>query len=286
MAALKEIKARIASVQSTLKITSAMKMIASAKLHRVQTASASLAEYEQRLSDIASAIEASLQGRCSTPLTTPHEQHERATLVVIASDSSLCGSFNTNVYKLFVKHTEQLQQQGYTSIRVIPIGEKMVQAIAKSGYETDLRYRTLVGHCTYGEAARLAESLTNDYQAGRTDCIELVYSHFHSMSRQVPFVKRFLPLAQESSEEQLTVDYICEPKAELLFEEMLPQLLRTKLYAALLDSQTAEHAARTIAMQTASDNAQELLEELNLTYNKRRQQAITDELSDITSANL
>lgn len=286
MAALKEIKARIASVGNTLKITSAMKMVASAKLHRVQAAAAALAEYEHRLSAIAAALNADPGVKVSSPLSVRHEACGHAFVVAFSSDGSLCGGFNANAIRALAQQTEALRAEGFARITVIPVGEKIAQAARKAGYEIDDRFRTLVGKPSYEGAAALADLLMQLYGTGDADRVCLVYNHFHSMGRQVAVQEVFLPMSAPVQEDReggvRPVDYICEPEAARLLEELLPCALRTKLYETLLDSQTAEHAARMIAMQTATDNAEELLEELSLTYNKRRQQAITDELADIT----
>ncbi|MBP3355686.1 MAG: ATP synthase F1 subunit gamma [Rikenellaceae bacterium] len=289
MAALKEIKARIASVNNTLKITSAMKMVASAKLHRVQAAAEALSEYEKRLSGIASALcePGSDEKRRVSPLALPHRKMQRVAVVAFASDSSLCGGFNNNAVRALSAAVEELRREGFARITLYPVGEKMVQAVTKAGYEANLAYRDLSGKPDYAQVARLADELMAAYLKEDIDRVCVVYNHFHSMGHQAPRQELYLPMSfgrSEERSEQAADDYICEPEAERLSEELLPYELRTKLYEILLDHSTSEHAARMVAMQTATDNAQELLEELSLTYNKRRQQAITDELADITQA--
>ena len=258
MASLKEIKARIASVNNTLKITSAMKMVASAKLHRVQNVAEGLAAYSERLADIAAALTADSELECSSPL----------------------------------------RNQGFEAVEVWPVGEKIAQAAHKVGFEVCDDFRKLASKATSGDAAALAQRLMDRYVSGAIDRVSLVYTHFHSMGHQEPRQEVFLPAdfsdlhgaaepALESTEEQpsrsdVHPDYIYEPDPRTLLEELLPYTLRMRIFEVLLDSATAEHAARMIAMQTATDNAQELLGDLTLTYNKRRQQAITDELADIT----
>ena len=285
MAALKEIKGRIASVQSTLKITSAMKMVASAKLHRVQAQAQALARYEERLAAIAGALGGDPDLAVVSPLTAPHDKRERAVVAAFSSDGSLCGAFNANAARALAEQTERLKAEGFERITVIPVGEKIAQAARKAGYEIDERFRSLVGKASYESAAALADALMEEYASGSADRVLLVYNHFHSMGRQIVRQERYLPMAVPEAAENVpadrTVEYIYEPAAARLLEELLPYTLRTQLYSVLLDSRTAEHAARTVAMQTAADNAKELLDELSLTYNKRRQQAITDELADI-----
>lgn len=284
MASLKEIKGRIASVQSTLKITSAMKMVASAKLHKVQGAAASFAEYEQRLSAMVATLRATAEVR--SPLVEPHSATRRAILVALASDTSLCGGFNASAIKSAHEAVERLRSEGFEQVEVVPIGVKMAAAMAKSGYEVSGDFPTSVGDYAYEDVARLAEWLMEEYCAERVDRVEVAYHHFHSMGRQVATVDCLLPIAAErfAVEERVAdADYIFEPSAEALMSSLVPYAVKTQMYEILLDNTTSEHAARTVAMQTASDNANDLLDELRLTYNKRRQQAITDELADITS---
>lgn len=284
MAALKEIKARIASVQSTLKITSAMKMVASAKLHRVQATALALAEYERGLSQIAAALTAASETKGASPLLSPHDKNEEAVVVAFSSDGSLCGSFNANAIKAMAQQVEMLRADGFDRVTVIPVGEKIAQAVDKAGYDANERFHSLVSKPTYGDVALLADLLMAEYTAEKVDRVVLVYNHFHSMGHQTPVQQTFLPITMPGGEGvfDYVPEYICEPKTETLLAALLPYTLRARLYAVLLDSVTAEHAARTVAMQTASDNASELLDDLSLTYNKRRQQAITDELADIT----
>ena len=282
MAALKEIKARIASVRSTLKITSAMKMVASAKLHRVQGQAQAAAEYERGLSQIAAALTAASGAKAASPLLLPHDKCGRAVVVAFSSDGSLCGSFNANAVKALAQQVERLRAEGFDRVTVIPVGGKIAQAAAEAGYDTDGRFRTLVSNPACEGAAALADALMAEYAAGEADRVVLVYNHFRSMGRQTPVQEMFLPLPAGEERPGRVPEYICEPGAEALLAALLPQTLRARLHAVLLDSITAEQAARTVAMQTASDNAAELLDDLSLTYNKRRQQAITDELADIT----
>ena len=285
MAFLKEIKSRIASVNSTLKITSAMKMVASAKLHRVQAKAEALAEYESRLSQISAALSCGADTVVS-PLSLPHKKLQRAIVVAISSDGSLCGGFNANVIRALDERVSRLRAEGFAEVTVYPVGEKIAQAAHKYEYEVCDDFRGLAAAPDYRQAAGLAERLMELYAGGETDRVCLVYNHFHSMSRQEPTFEIFLPTAFACPTEEafagFSADYLYEPEPGRLLTELLPYSLRIKLYKVLLDSSTAEHAARMIAMQAATDNGRELLDELSLVYNKRRQQAITDELADIS----
>lgn len=217
-----------------------------------------------------------------SPLLLPHDKRGRAVVVAFSSDGSLCGSFNANAVKALAQQVERLRAEGFDRVTVIPVGEKIAQAAAKAGYDTDGRFRTLVSNPVCEGAAALADALMAEYAAGEADRVVLVYNHFRSMGRQTPVQEMFLPLPAGEERPGRVPEYICEPGAETLLAALLPQTLRARLHTVLLDSITAEQAARTVAMQTASNNAAELLDDLSLTYNKRRQQAITDELADIT----
>ncbi len=288
MAALKELKARIASVQSTLKITSAMKMVSSAKLHRVQASMEALAEFERRYSEIVAALCSDPDVITASPLATGHQEKNHATIIAFSSDSSLCGSFNANVIRHLAQTVGTLQAEGFREVTVYPIGEKIAQSTAKAAYGSCMDYRHLAGKHSYNGIVPLADLLMEDYLAGKTDMVCTVYNHFFSMGHQSPETEQLLPFNDESlanAGRESANDYILEPGADGLLETLLPYSIRTRLYRTLLDSITAENAARMIAMQTATDNAQELIDELSLEYNKRRQQAITNELADITQGN-
>ena len=192
MAALKELKERIASVQSTLKITSAMKMVASAKLLRVQSSMEALSEYERRFSDIVAALVSDPDVEVASPLTLEHGEKRRACLVALASDSSLCGAFNANALREAVSAVEELLAGGFSRVTVYPMGEKMVQGMgryaAACGEKIDLclDYRHLVGKHSFDGIIPLADRLMEDFLAGRCDRVCISRCHFHSMGRQVP----------------------------------------------------------------------------------------------------
>ena len=280
-------------MQSTLKITSAMKMVASAKLLRVQSSMEALSEYERRFSDIVAALVSDPDVEVASPLTLEHGEKRRACLVALASDSSLCGAFNANALREAVSVVEELLAGGFSRVTVYPIGEKMVQGMgryaAARGEKIDLclDYRHLVGKHSFDGIIPLADRLMEDFLAGRCDRVCISRCHFHSMGRQVPMREQLLPfnrVSRANVDRTTAVDYILEPGPDTLLDALLPSSIRIILYNALLDSITAENAARMVAMQTATDNAKELSDDLTLEYNKNRQQAITAELADITSS--
>ena len=285
MASLKEVKGRIATVNNTRKITSAMKMVASAKLHKAQAAITRMLPYEQRISRLlANFLSGSEQ--VVSPFTVQRKV-KRMALIVFSSNSSLCGGFNANV----IKHTQQwLETHAHLpqeDILLYPVGRKVWEALTKQGYQVQGDFQHMADKPTFAEAAALAQSLMEMYQKGEVDRVELLYNHFKSTSTQVLTNEVYLPIPLPDQEETSgETDYILEPSRAELLAMLLPKVLRLKLYTVLLDSNASEHAARTLAMQIATDNADDLLQELTLMYNKTRQQAITNELLDIVGGSM
>ena len=286
MASLKEVKGRINSINGTLKITSAMKMVASSKLHKAQEAIENMLPYERRLHHMfTNFLNAGLS--VESPFVVKRDVKKIA-IVVFASNSSLCGGFNVNVIRHLSEMLEEyIQQLGKENILVYPIGRKVADAVKKLGITPMGDYQHMSGKPNYKEASDLAAELMDRFVSGEIQQVEMLYNHFKSTSTQVLTRETYLPinLAQASTEEKqekgMQADYIIEPSAEKVMQELLPKVLRMKMYTVLLDSNAAEHAARTMAMQIATDNANDLIQELTLIYNKSRQQAITNELLDI-----
>ena len=281
MATLKETKARIASVRSTLKITSAMKLVASAKLRKAQQAAENCGAYERELASILEAISVAGHGRPDRP-SFDEPAPSKVAVVALSSNSSLCGGFNNNVIK---KAREVIAEIGADSVELYAIGRKISDALAKTGLKSVRDYADLSAHPSYSEAASLADELVDRYNSGRFSKVILVWNHFISTASQKPFVETYLPFehkeADSSSVEELLAQYLIEPDLKELYAELLPKTLRLRIYSLLLDSAAAEHAARTVAMQTATDNGNEILEQLTLEYNKGRQAKITADILDL-----
>ena len=289
MASLKEVKGRIATVNNTRKITSAMKMVASAKLHKAQGAITNMLPYERRLHGLLTNL---LSGGDILSWNTPREV-KRVALVVFSSNSSLCGGFNANVIKHACAWLDEHNALGIENILVYPIGKKVADALLKQGYSVQGDYQHMADKPSFAEASVLVQQLMDMFEKGEVDRVELLYNHFKSTASQILTLEVYLPFLSSheeklSDEESRTeeIDYILEPSREELLTMLLPKVLRMKLYTALLDSNASEHAARTMAMQIATDNADELLQELTLMYNKTRQQAITNELLDILGGSM
>ena len=284
MASLKEVKTRIASVNSTRKITSAMKMVASSKLHRAQQAIESMRPYERQLTRIMSTFVGSMEGEVDTAYSAQRDV-KRVVIVLFTSNSSLCGGYNANAVKAFVKKVEEYRSRNIEVCRVYAMGKKAAEAVGKLKNFDLVDKSALLDHPSYQEAAKVASELMDLYVKGDIDEVDLIYHHFKSAGTQILTTETFLPidLHADSTEEGATnnLNFIVEPSMGDIVNQLIPKSLHLRLYTALLDSLASEHAARVIAMQVATDNADDLLRELTLTYNKTRQQAITNELLDI-----
>lgn len=305
MAALKEIKSRITSVKNTLKITSAMKMVASAKLHKSQSAIGNKLPYEQKLHKMLSGMlqDDDLQKALQTELgfgsgdrspielqdtaidaLPSKESVDRVAVVVFSSNSSLIGAFNANVIKKFGQTMHSLAENGYSKedVDIYTVGKKIAEAVRREGYESYRDLPDLSDRPDYEKAADLAASLVGRFASGEVGQVILIYNHFASMSSQPSVRENYLPLAlHDYNDTTEPVDYIIEPDPIELVRELLPLVLNLKIYTVALDASAAEHAARTVAMQVASDNAKDLISELTLAYNKGRQQQITAEILDL-----
>ena len=285
MPSLKEIKGRIASVNSTRKITSAMKMVASAKLRKAQYRVEQFLPYQTQLMDILGQYLSAGMEDFSSPLAENREV-KRIAIVAISSNSSFCGAFNSNVIRLLNDTIQKYHALKY-EIEVYPIGKKVETAIANYSIPVEKKgsYISLIDKPDYEGAKEIADILVNDFLSKKIDKVELIYNHFKNRGVQVPTDDPFLPVVLPENENPTTIatDYIVEPDRKTLLDTLLPKSLRAKVFAVILDSAAAEQAARTVAMQIATDNADDLLNELTLQYNKQRQQAITTELLDIIS---
>ncbi|MDY6130192.1 MAG: F0F1 ATP synthase subunit gamma [Prevotella sp.] len=315
MPSLKEIKGRIASVNSTRKITSAMKMVASSKLHHAQVMIENMLPYEGLLEHILKtflASEADAQTEFDKERPVKH-----VALVVFSSNSSLCGGFNANIIKMTEQVVEEYGHLGKDGVMIYPIGRKIAEKTRKLGLKCAGDYTSLADKPNVKQCIEIAQELGEKFLRGEIDRVELIYHHFKSAGSQILTRKTFLPIDIESelnedkerdlksvaatkesveylrnrdrqqkaketeAAKPLNDNFIVEPNMHEVLGKLIPKLTHLMIYTALLDSIASEHAARMVAMQTATDNADELLRELNLQYNKSRQQAITSELLDI-----
>ena len=281
MAALKEIKERIGSVKSTLKITSAMKLLSSAKLHKTQQLCIPLQEYRDELEK-----SLALLGEEGIGLSSSPEAAARCCIVAISSNTSLCGGFNTAIIKTA---SQVLKESGDDPVCYF-IGKKINEAMEKLGYKSRRRMDKILDKPNFKDASALAEELIEGFEKGEYKEVKFVYSHHCSASRQEALCQTYLPMQLEGkgyeAEDKVEDLFILEPDRKAIQKELLYKVLRIQLYSILLDSCLAEHSARVIAMQTATDNGENMLSELTLEYNKTRQANITAEILDLAGGNI
>lgn len=284
MGSLKEVRARIASVTSTRKITSAMRMVSAAKLRRAQDAITGYLPYEQKLTSMLSDLLAFASGDISIPLADKRPV-KRVAIVVISSNGSLCGAFNSNAIKKMDEVLSSYSELGKSNILIYAFGKKVADSARKKGYDVQGNQLHLVDKPDYGMVAEIANELMDLFLKHEIDAVELIYNHFKNAAVQQIRAEKLLPLRPEPKKSNLNIgfalDYILEPDEQYLIARLVPKAVRNKLYSALLDSVAGEFGARTTAMQTASDNAADMIQDLKLKYNKARQEAITRELIDI-----
>ena len=280
MPSLKEIRARINSVASTEKITSAMKMVSAAKLKKSEGMTLSFLPYRNKLSEALANYLGSLEKAVTIPLATQREvQH--VTLIAFSSSNGLCGVYNSNIIKLFRKtYDEYVQQLGADNIEVILFGKKINDYAEKNGIRIDQAYDSLNEKLSFDTAMELSDKMVQRFLDHQTDRVVLIYNHHKNAGVQLPTCETVLPLAVNATE-GASFDYLVEPSKEEFINALVPKVIRTKFYSIMLDTYTAEHGARMTAMHIASDNAASLLQELRQQYNKARQNVITTELIDI-----
>ena len=285
MANLKEVRTRIESVNSTKQITSAMKMVAASKLRKSQNAILALRPYAEKFSEILERLTANGQ---QSMVNGQQPKVDRVLIIPLSSNKGLCGVFNANV----IRETINLIKNEYQDLLddnrldILCIGSKVEESLKFKKYPVVGNENVLLDDLTYDNAASFAERLMKDFEDKKYDKIVFVYNQFKNAATQVLVTEQFLPvISQQSTDDsqQSEVDYIYMPNKEDIFNVMLPKSLKMQVYKILLDSFASEQGARMISMTQATDNATELLKELNLSYNKARQSAITNELVEIVS---
>jgi F-type H+-transporting ATPase subunit gamma len=287
MASLKEVRARITSINSTQQITKAMKMVAAAKLRRAQDNITQLRPYAQKLGQMLSTVSAGAE----TAQESPYKQVrniDRVLLIVITSDRGLCGAFNTNAIKAALSLMEEkyASQARSGNVEIMAIGKKGAEAFQRRGFKVNTNYVDAFGSLSFANVRLAAEDAMAGFVSGSYDVVELVYNEFKNAAVQIVRTEQMLPIVSASPTNQpaatsSAVNYIFEPSEEEIITELIPKTLKIQLYKAVLDSNAAEHGARMTAMDKATDNAGELLKALRLVYNRTRQAAITTEILEI-----
>ncbi len=283
---LKEVRERMKSVKSTQQITKAMKMVSAAKLRRATEAIQQMRPYSNKLSEILNNIIISQEGNLKLDLAEEREV-KNVLLVVFTADRGLCGAFNANVIKKGVEVMRtKYSHLGAANIHVMTIGKKSNVFFSKQACTVDARYVNLLNNITFEETAKAADFAIDAFTSGQFDVVELVYSHFKNAGVQYFLAEPFLPLVKQPTDLAATTnvaDFIFEPNQDEIVEVLIPKILKTQFYKALLDTNASQHGARMTAMDKATENAQELLKELGISYNRARQAAITTELTEIVS---
>ena len=283
--ALKEVRTRIKSVQSTQQITKAMKMVSAAKLRRAQDAITQMRPYAQKLQEVLGNIVSSSEGELGMALATERFA-EKVLIIIVTSDRGLCGGYNSNLIKLVktVIKEKYAAQQASGNVTILPIGKKGYEHFTKNGYKVVNNYWDIFTGLSFEKVQSAAQYAMETFATGEFDRVELVFSEFKNAATQQYIAEQFLPVRKTAETvSKVNADFIFEPSKEVLVAELMPKILNTQLYKAVLDGNASEHGARMTAMDKASDNANELLKSLKISYNRARQAAITTELSEIVS---
>ena len=283
--ALKEVRNRIKSVQSTQQITKAMKMVSAAKLRRAQDAITQMRPYAQKLQEMLGNIVSNSDGDISLALAADRVV-EKVMIIVVTSDRGLCGGYNSNLIKLArqLVNEKYAAQQAKGNVTILPIGKKGFEHFNKGGFRVVDQYWHIFTHLAFENVQAAAKFAMDAFANKEIDAVELVYSEFKNAATQRFVAEQFLPVKKvvKSSGEK-KADFIFEPGKDVLIAELMPKILNTQLFKAVLDANASEHGARMTAMDKASDNANELLKSLKISYNRARQAAITTELTEIVS---
>lgn len=275
MANLKEIRNRIASVSSTMQITSAMKMVSAAKLKKAQDAITAMRPYADKLTELLQNLSATLDADSGSKFSEQRDV-KNVLIVAITSNRGLCGAFNSNI----IKQANVVAERYDANVSVLAIGKKANDALSKN-LEAVSNQSSVYDDLTFDNVAEIAELLMEQFESKVVDKIEIIYNKFKNAATQEVMTEQFLPIEPLESDTNVNLDYIFEPSKEEIVETLIPKSLKTQLFKAIRDSFASEHGARMTAMHKATDNATELRDQLKLTYNKARQAAITNEILEI-----
>jgi len=277
MANLKEIRTRITSVASTMQITSAMKMVSAAKLKRAQDAITQMRPYAEKLREILVNISSTLEGSAEGVYSQEREVN-KVLIVAIASNRGLCGAFNANIFKAAEKRIKEYAEK---EVRVYAIGKRSADYFSGK-HDVFNSNAEIFNDLNYEHVAVMAQEIMDAFVEGEFDKVEIIYNEFKNAATQEVVNQQFIPVVSEENEEgDINANYIFEPSKMSIVVDLIPKSLKTQFYKSLLDSHASEHGARMTAMHKATDNAQELKDQLTLSYNRQRQAAITNEILEI-----
>jgi F-type H+-transporting ATPase subunit gamma len=283
---LKEVRNRIKSIQNSQQITKAMKMVSAAKLRRAQDAIIQMRPYAQKLQELLSNIVSGSDGDTGGGSLATERPVEKVLLIVITSDRGLAGAYNANLIKLakLAMREQFAAQAAKGNVTIWSIGKKGYEHFAKNNFKVTDTYKDIFLHLSFESVQACAQAAVKAFENKEFDAVEIVYSQFRNAATQTFVVEKFLPIPKvEKKAGASNTDFIFEPGKEELIAELMPKILNTQLFKAVLDANASEHGARMTAMDKASDNANEMLKSLRLSYNRARQAAITTELTEIVS---
>ncbi|HEV2832942.1 MAG TPA: ATP synthase F1 subunit gamma [Hanamia sp.] len=283
--ALKEVRNRIKSVQSTQQITKAMKMVSAAKLRRAQDAIIQMRPYAKKLQEMLSNIVSSAEGDINMALAKERPV-EKVLIIVITSDRGLCGGYNSNLIKLAKLDIQEKYASQFAkgNVEILPLGKKGYEHFVKHRFKVIDNYWNIFSNLNFEGVAAAAKYAMDAFANGEVDAVDIIYSEFRNAATQRFIAEPFLPVKKtEKKKGEAQADFIFEPDKNVLIEELMPKILNTQLYKAMLDANASEHGARMTAMDKATENANELLKALKISYNRARQAAITTELTEIVS---
>ena len=283
---LKEVRNRIKSVQNTQQITKAMKMVSAAKLRRAQDAILLMRPYALKLQEMLQNIVSSSEGSIELKLAAQRPV-EKVLIVVITSDRGLCGAYNSNLIKLAKQVIREKYEEQFAKghVEILPIGKKGYEHFSKTGYKLNDTFWHLFAHLDFDHVKQAAAFAMEGFVNGTYDAVDIIYSEFKNAATQRFVAEQFLPVArvENTDSKAARADFIFEPEKNTLIAELMPKILNTQLYKAMLDANASEHGARMTAMDKATENANELLRSYKISYNRARQAAITTELTEIVS---
>ena len=284
MASLKEVRNRIVSVNSTTQITKAMKMVSAAKLRRAQDAIMQMRPYANKLNELISTVSANTEVGATSPYTKIRPV-ENVLIIVVTSDRGLCGAFNSNV----VKAAMALIQEKYApqatkgKVEIMPLGKKGGETLQKRGFKINSAYMDIFQRLNFATARQAAEQVMDAFTEAKYDVVEIVFNEFKNAATQIIRAEQMLPLVEKKDDALKAgkIDYIFEPSEEEIVLELIPKAIKMQVFKAVLDSNASEHGARMTAMDKATENANDLLRNLKIEYNRSRQAAITNEILEI-----
>lgn len=289
MASLKEVKSRITSVKSTQQITKAMKMVSAAKLKRAQDRIIQMRPYSKKLTEILQNVSREADEQLENKYAVTREVN-KVLLVAVSSDKGLCGSFNATVFRRITAllQDEYASQHAQGNVTIMPVGRRSHDFVRRAGYPMIEDYYELFKDLSFDDVRKAAEYAMDAFEAGTYDKVVLVYNEFKNVATQILRTEQFLPVEDKPMEDgddaaTFNMDYIFEPDQEFIVKELIPKSLKIQFYKGLLESNASEHGARMTAMDKATENAGDLIKELNLIYNRTRQAAITKEILEIVA---